>query len=371
MWKDFFDGLNRLQPGGKPFVIATVMKVSGSTYRRPGARVIITEDGVSTGLISGGCFEGELIERAKKVLGTREPTLVTFDTTSPDDLIFGLGLGCTGVAQILMEPFPVSTHYLDFIRNCIAERQPGVIATVFRTENVSGVSPGSRMMVKGQGKYSENIQNSDLVRKIYNESVAVLNDGETRVEKFISQGGSAEVLIEFITLPFSMIIFGAGPDAVPLVRFASELGWNVTVVDRRPAFARKELFPSANNVILSEPDELGARIVLNASTAAVVMTHNFEADLKFTRVLLESPMFYIGLLGPAAKKELLLQKLQEDGFHLTEEHLARLYGPVGLDLGAETPEEIALSIVAEIQTVSAGYSGGFLRQRTGPIHKRS
>jgi xanthine dehydrogenase accessory factor len=370
MWKDFFDGLNRLRPAGKPFVIATVMKVSGSTYRRPGARVLITEDGVSTGLISGGCFEGELIERAMKVLRTQEPSLVTFDTTSPDDVIFGLGLGCTGVAQILMEPFPASTHYLDFIQNCISERQPGVIATVFRVESVPGVSVGSRMMAKGGGKYSEHIKNSDFVRKLYNKCVEVLGNRVSNVETFVIGEGSAEVLIEFISLPLPLVIFGAGPDAVPLVRFAKELGWNVTVVDRRPAFARKERFPEANDVILSESAELKARLPLNADTAAVVMTHNFEADTNFTRALLESPVFYIGLLGPAAKKELLLQKLRDDGFMLSDEQRSRLFGPVGLDVGAETPEEIALSIVAEIQTVRAGYPGGFLKQRNGPIHRR-
>jgi xanthine dehydrogenase accessory factor len=371
MWKDFFEGLARLKDSRKPFVVATVMKVSGSTYRRPGARVLITEDGVSTGLISGGCFEGELIERAQRVIKTHEPTLVTFDTTSPDDLIFGLGLGCTGVAHILMEPFPISTHYLDFISRSILQRQPGVIVTVFRVEGVAGVSVGSRMMVKDDGKFVEDIHNSEIVSALFNESFSVLKTGESKVQTFSQQDGQIEALIESISLPLPLIIFGAGPDAVPLVRFAKELGWNVTVVDRRPAFARKELFPGANSVILSEPSAIRTNLVLGSDTATVIMTHNFESDKNFLQQLLLSSVFYIGLLGPTAKTELLLEKLREDGFHTTEEQFSRLHSPVGLDLGAESPEEIALSIVSEIQAVRAGYSAGFLKKRTGPIHKRS
>jgi len=352
-------------------VVATVVKVSGSTYRRPGARVLITEDGVSTGLISGGCFEGELIERAKQAMQTREAVLVTFDTTSPDDLIFGLGLGCTGVAHILMEPFPATTHYLDFISNCVTERQPGVLVTIFGARDVSGVSVGSHMMVKDDGNYVENIKNAEVVSALYREGFSVLNAGETKAQTFAFENGNIDALIESIALPLPIVIFGAGPDAVPLVRFGKALGWNVTVVDRRPAFARKDRFPEANAVILSEPAQLSSHVKLDSSTAAIVMTHNFEADLNFTRELLPSPVCYIGLLGPAAKTELLLQKLSEDGFTPTEEQLARLFAPVGLDVGAETPEEIAVAIVGEIQAVRSGYSAGFLKKRTGPIHHRT
>ena len=369
MWKDFLDGLARLKESGKPFAVATVVKVSGSTYRRPGARVLITQEGVSTGLISGGCFESDLIERARQVIETQQSSLATFDTTSPDDLLFGLGLGCTGVAQILLEPFKNSGKYLEFLAHCVTNREPGVIATVFRTFEISGVSIGSRVLVQNNSSDSENIQNAEALNQLKQESLHVLQSQQSSVRTFSGSEGEFEALVEYIDLPLPLVIFGAGPDAVPLARFAKELGWKVAVVDRRPAFARKDRFPGAT-VLLCEPEDLLSSLNVDAGTAAVVMTHHFETDLKFLQQLLNSPAFYIGMLGPASKTDLLFQKMKDDGVKPTPEQLAKFYSPVGLDLGAETPEEIALSILAEIQAVKSGYKGGSLRTRNGPIHKR-
>ncbi|MCI0414230.1 XdhC family protein [bacterium] len=341
MWKDFFEGLARLKESGKPFVVATVVKVSGSTYRRPGARVLITEEGATTGLISGGCFEGELIEKAKRVIQTKEAALATFDTTSPDDLLFGLGLGCTGVAQILLEPFDGSSQisHLDFIGQHVSQREEAVLATVFRVHEVSGVSVASRLMLQNDRQEAEGIQNREVIDALNTECRSILQSRQSKVQTFPLGGGHVEALVEYIELPLPLIIFGAGPDAVPLVRFAKELGWNVTVVDRRPAFARKDRFPGAN-VILTEPEELSASVKLDFTTAAVIMNHHFETDLNFLRVLLPLPVFYIGLLGPASKTDLLFQKLREEGVVPANEQLLRLFSPVGLDVGAETPEKL-------------------------------
>jgi xanthine dehydrogenase accessory factor len=370
MWKDFFEGLARLKESRKPFVVATVVKVSGSTYRRPGARVLITEEGVTTGLISGGCFEGELIEKAQRAIETKEAALATFDTTSPDDLLFGLGLGCTGVAQILLEPFDGSSQisYLDFIGRSVSEREESVLATVFRVNEVSGVSAASRLMLQKDRHQAIGIQNREVMDALNTECQSVLQSCHSKVQTFPLAGGSIEALLEYIELPLPLVIFGAGPDAVPLARFAKELGWNVTVVDRRPAFTRRDRFPGAN-VILTEPEELSAKVKLDSTTAVVIMNHHFETDLNFLRELLPSTVFYIGLLGPTSKTDLLFQKLREEGVLPSNEQLLRLFSPVGLDVGAETPEEIALSIIAEIQAVHSGYPAGFLKERKGPIHK--
>jgi len=373
MWKDFFERLALLRKTGESFVAATVVKVSGSTYRRPGARVLITKDGSTTGLISGGCFESDLIEKARKAIENGKKITVTFDTTSPDDLLFGLGLGCTGVAQILLEPFQTLSgqEHLDFIAECIRNRRKGIMATVFRAEGESGVSVGSRAMVQSGRHHIENIENPDVVSLLLNECDAALAAEESDSRSIQFSKGACEALLEAIPLPTPLVIFGAGPDAVPLVRFAKQLGWNVTVVDRRPAFVRPDRFPAADSIILSEPADLAKNLVVDARTVAVLMTHHYETDVNYLKHLLSSQVCYIGLLGPSAKAQMLLQHLRDEGFPATEEQLSRIYNPIGLDLGAETPEEIALSIVAEIQAIQTGYPAGFLRNRTGPIHPRA
>lgn len=372
MRNEFFEKLIELRKTGEPFVVATVVKVSGSTYRRPGARVLITKDGTVTGLISGGCFESALMERAKRVMESGQTMTVTFDTTASDDLIFGLGLGCTGVAQILLEPFQGSSgqQHLDFIRECISGEQPGVLATVFRVEGQLGVLIGASLMIGTDSHKDHKISNTQLKHAILEQGRSVLEEGRSQIQSFQFEEGTLEVLLEMIPLPVPLVIFGAGPDAVPLVNFAHQLGWRVTIVDRRPAFARADRFPRADAVILCEPDDLAANLSITSLTAAVIMTHHFETDVNFLKQVLPSAAGYIGLLGPQAKADMLLQKVRDEGIIPTNEQLSRIYAPVGLDLGAETPEEIALAIVAEIQSVLQGYPAGFLRDRSGPIHQR-
>ena len=339
-----------------PYVVATVVKVSGSTYRRPGARVLITGEGTQTGLISGGCFESELMERAIRAIETGKPATVTFDTTSADDLIFGLGLGCTGVAHILLEPYRGNQpNYLDFIAGCIQKRVSGLLVSIYQPA-------GGHLMIDATTHKTENIDNAELIELLLKESRAVT--GKAQWKQF---SGPVEALIERISLPLPLVIFGAGPDAVPLVRYAKQLGWHVTIVDKRPTFARADRFPDADAVILTEPEQ---STPLEPDAVAVVMTHHFETDAGFLKRLLDSNIRYIGLLGPKAKAELLLQKLRDEGTAPTEEQRARIFAPVGLDIGAETPEEIALSIVSEIQAICSGYSGGSLKHRAGPIHIR-
>jgi xanthine/CO dehydrogenase XdhC/CoxF family maturation factor len=213
--------------------------------------------------------------------------------------------------------------------------------------------------------------NPDVRSVLEKESAAALSSGGSKVVLIPFPDGQLEALVEYIAMPLRLAIFGAGPDAVPLARISKELGWRTQVIDRRPAYIRPDRFVAADAVILAEPQDLAEKVDVDSTTAAVVMTHHFETDLSYLRELLQSPAFYIGLLGPAAKTQMLLQRLREDGFIPTEDQLSRLYSPVGLDVGAETPEEIALSIASEIQAVRSGYTGGFLKNRTGPIHFRT
>ena len=371
MWKEFFTKLDELRNSSEPFVVGTVVKVSGSTYRRPGARVLITADGSATGLISGGCFESDLMEKAKRVAQTRRPVTLTFDTTSPDDLIFGLGLGCTGVAQILLEPFQADKgqQHLDFIRECISQERAGVLVTIFRIEAPLDIPIGARLMIASDGYRADQLNHAQLTAWMLEHGRMVLEEGKSRVEKLQLQEGTVETLLEFIPLPIPLVIFGAGPDAVPLARFAAQLGWHVTVVDRRPAFARQDRFPQAR-VVLCEPTDLARNVSIHERTFALMMTHHHVTDVEFLKQLVPSAACYIGVLGPQAKAENMIEILREEGLLISDQQLSRIHYPVGLDIGAETPEEIALAMVAEIQAVHQDYPAGFLRDRPGPIHQR-
>lgn len=367
---DILAAYQKLRSDEKNATLATVVKVQGSTYRRPGARMLVSEEGETVGLISGGCLDTDLLERARKVITSNTPITVTFDTTSPDDLVFGLGLGCTGVAHVLLEPIYArwSHKSLDFIAECVRKQESGVLATVFRVEGEAHATLASHLMLSSDGMVEENINNPTLVNAILNDARQALTVEETQTRKYQLTEGNIEALVEFIAPPIPLFIFGAGPDALPLIHIAKQLGWQTTVVDRRPAFADPKRFHDADSVLLAEPEELTNRVQLSPRSVAVIMTHNYENDLAILKFLLPSQVRYVGLLGPTKKKDLLLQKLREDGTTPTDEQMARLHNPIGLDIGTESPEEIALAIAAEIQSVLTGRPGGLLRDRPGPIH---
>jgi xanthine/CO dehydrogenase XdhC/CoxF family maturation factor len=368
--QDIVAGFEKVKTSGKIAAIATLVKASGSTYRRPGARMLMTSEGQMVGSLSGGCLEGDVFEQAQEVMTSGKPIVVQYDTMSDEDIIWGLGLGCNGIVQILIERLEEESplNHLAFLTECLHRRQVGVLATVFHVEGQVKAQVGTRLMVYPDGTLKSDIEDTDLVAQIRDDVGKALGESRSEVKAYPLLTGKAEVFIEVIQPPVPLMIFGAGHDAIPLVRLAQELGWYVTVVDSRQADATRERFPSADEVILSRPESIGDRIGLNNRTVAVVMTHNYLHDLEILKTLLPSPVRYLGILGPKSRTEKLFQDLQEQGITPTENQLQHLYSPVGLDIGADTPEEIALSIVAEIQGVLANHSGGSLRNKLGPIH---
>lgn len=367
---DILHAYRRFQNTNKRAVLATVVKVHGSTYRRPGARMLIAEDGETVGLISGGCLDTDLLSRAHKIISSEKTETVTFDTTSPDDLVFGLGLGCTGVAHVLLEPVQPHTAHkaLDFIESCTRQEEPGLLASIFRVEGELKIAVGSHVQYRGDDMVEENIKNPILVNAILEDIKRAAKAETSLVRKYQLTKGYVEALVEYLAPPLPLLVCAGGPDVLPLIRMAKELGWHTTVVDKRPAPDLSRRFPEADVALHSDPEDLAATLPMTSSTFAVVMTHNYESDLLLLKTLFPSPVRYIGLLGPTKKRELLLQKLREEGVEPTPEQLARLHNPAGIDLGAETPEEIALAIVAEIRSVVTGRPAGFLRDRPGPIH---
>jgi xanthine dehydrogenase accessory factor len=350
---------------GRPAVLATVVKVSGSAYRRPGARMLFPAGLSPAGVVSGGCLEEDLAERAGEVLDSGKPQIQIYDMRSPDDIVWGLGLGCNGEIRVLLERLSPDegSAQMNFLAACRDRGRRGVLATIFRGR------VGERLMLREDGALLGDISEQDLARQILKDAEATLQNGRSRVASYKAASGDVEALIEHIAPPVSLLIFGAGSDAKPLVRLAKEIGWDVTVIDNRPAYAKQEHFPEADAVRLLDYGRLdGALLDAGQTSAVVVMTHHFLRDLELMKFLLPKPLPYIGLLGPRKRTENLLRELRSRGLTPSDDQLGKLHGPVGIDIGSETPEEIALAIVAEINAVLSGRPAGFLRDRREPLH---
>ena len=310
-------------------VLVTLVDVEGSSYRRPGARLLLTKDDQRIGSISGGCLEDDVIAHAQRVRTSGRPTMVIYDTTSENDLVWGVGSGCHGIVHLL-EKLPLSPAWVSALRDNTLRRAPTELATIWR---------GPAGIVLGTCLASALPPESDI-----------------------------SAFRQTVFPPAALTIFGAGDDAGPLVRFAKELGWEVTIVDARPAFATPGRFPEADAVIVARPEEAVARINPAADSAAVIMTHHYRHDVPLLRTLLPRPLAYLGVLGPKKRTDMILADIEADGLAISAAMRARLRAPVGLDLGADNPEEIALSILAEMTAVLAGRDARPLRERPGPIH---
>jgi xanthine/CO dehydrogenase XdhC/CoxF family maturation factor len=350
--------LDKARREGKATVIATVVKVTGSAYRREGARMLVTEDGRLTGCVSGGCLEADVRERALKMLADPDAPaeLAVYDMTDENDILFGTGAGCQGIVEVLIERLPDSPCYLDDLNEILQKDNPAVLATVFRTTGNSPAQPGQHLLISGKNRSFRGTLAPALAERALPDARRALSTGQSRSAVYTADRGEASVLIEFLAPPLPLVIFGAGPGAQPLVRMAKELGWKVTVVDHRPSYTTRDLFPSADQLLIARPEEIAERVSITAQTAAVVMTHSFLHDQEILRALLGSPARYIGLLSSRSRCRRLLTQLPAE----LSSGADRLHAPIGLDIGAETPEMIALSILAEIQAVYAGRQGGSL-----------
>ncbi len=352
--------------------LATVVRTTGSSYRRPGARMLILPDGGTVGSISGGCLERDVISSARGVVEQGKAVLLTYDTTLEEDIVFGVGLGCKGVVEILVEPLVPGSEpagMIAFVENMFRRRQSGAVATIVRVEGRVAARLGDRLMLDEGGGIVTRFRNENLRSRVLAETGRVFRKGLCETVGCELATGVVEVFIEVLHSPTPLVIFGAGYDARPLVRLAKEVGFEVTVVDGRPAYATSARFPEADTVVLARPeDELRVRLRLNDRTTAVIMSHHYLTDCGYLRALMPVPLRYLGLMGPRRRAEKMLLELGQEGISATEVSVNELHNPVGLDIGAEGPEQIALAILAEIQAVLSGHAGGLLRKKAGPIH---
>ena len=364
---DVVGAQERLAKDGAPYALATVVGVSGSAYRRPGAVMLFSAAGSAAGLINAACFEADLAERALEVMRSGAARLVVYDNTAPDDIVFGLGLGCNGVVEVLLEPgsTPSTQEKISALRHSLARGKAVVIATVVSAEGRKDLRAGHFLARDDSGIIASTIQDPDL-SSLLQADVSEMGGNLFARKRFALGKNEVDVFLQRVLAPVQLLVFGAGADAVPLVEIAKHLGWRVTVVDHRPAYAVASRFPKADSVLLS--DQVPACGGPGSRRAVVIMTHNYDRDRALLPILLDSSAKYVGLLGPGSKRRALLEALEKNGFKPGPDQLAKLHAPVGLDIGAETPEEIALSIVAEIKAVLEDRPGGPLRERSGSIH---
>jgi xanthine dehydrogenase accessory factor len=358
---------------GKKSALAAVVHLNGSSYRRPGARMMVTDEGELTGAISGGCLEGDALRKAMLVLSQQQSRLVTYDTSDEDDATIGIQLGCAGVIQVLFEPINPNDHNnpIQLLRKAAALRQKSVLVTLFSLEDKKNEQPGTCLLIEENQNISGTIPYPELHDAVMEDVQLVMQQQASTFKYYAGKNISVTAFIEFLEPAVSLVVVGAGNDAIPLMQIADTIGWEVRVVDGRGTHAKPERFVSACQVLVSRPEKVLEQIPIDDQTVFVLMTHNYNYDLAMLKSLLQRKVRYIGVLGPKKKLDRMLTEMRDEGMQLSGEQLNTIYGPVGLEIGAETAEEIAISIIAEIKAVLAGKPGGLLRNKQDVIHSRT
>jgi xanthine dehydrogenase accessory factor len=357
-WQETAKAVDRsiqLAEAGQRAALATVVRIEGSAYRRPGAKFLVEEGGQTLGGVSGGCLEADVREVALSVMRDGVPRLLHYDTGSDEERVWGLGLGCNGSVDIFVQR---STSE-------VALRVAARLKDLLRGETAFAVSTfvegpgrvGSALVVGSTGVLADSMGDSRLDSEIACLALDQLAKGESALHVV----GAGRVFTEVYSPPPHLIVCGAGDDSIPLVGYAASAGFRVTLVDHRSAFLTPDRFPSATRLLRLRPEEELTTLPFGPGTYVVLKTHSLAHDREWVRRLLRTEVSYIGLLGPWKRKELILDQIGS-----TEDH--RIFGPVGLDLGADGPEQIALCIVAELLAVRSGREPGHLRTRDGAIH---
>jgi xanthine dehydrogenase accessory factor len=330
--------LERAPANGAARVLATVVSTAGSTYRKPGARMLIMADGSYLGLLSGGCLEADLRLHAEQVLNSGVPRAIEYDMRGPDDILFGIGAGCEGAMRVLLEPAGPGTAAAAALAGAGRATQAGRSAALVSVHEAAHLPLGTYEAAP------------PLPSAMIHAAAQSLGDGTSRGMDSEDGGRRTRAFVQFLAPPPHVLICGAGPDAQPVASAARALRWRVSVTDHRPAYAVAGDFPGAE-VRLGDPRLLRSLVALERCHAAVVMSHHLSSDAAYLRELARAQVpAYVGLLGPEARRIRLAQELGP----VAEELKSRVRGPVGCDIGAVTPEGIALAIVSQIHSWLAG-----------------
>lgn len=361
----------RLRRHGEPYLVATVVSVHGSAYRRPGARMILTRFRWVAGSVSGGCLEGDISEKGWWRTRDGSPVLVTYDPSEPncddDDIRSAFGLGCDGVVEVLLERTGLTGRIdaLEFASRCLRAQKRGAIATVFRSDS-SGIRVGARVALAANGELEQEADPIDEhVRTLMAADMReVIASGVSVNRSYAAPGGTIDALIEAVLPPPRLFLCGTGHDAVPVAQLAHAMGWDVVVCTSQTRFSTRERFGMADEVLVGEPAEIAARVAQSDRAVGIVMNHDLDRDRESLQMLLGTKLGYIGVLGPRARTRRLLSELGAD------DEDPRVHGPIGIDIGQQTPQEIALAIVAELQAVMTGTAEARPREQPAPVERR-
>ena len=330
-WKETAEILSRLaelRAAGRRAALATVVQIVGSAYRRPGAKFLIEETGDTIGSVSGGCLEADVREVAREVMATGKPSLRHYSTGTDEDVVWGLGLGCNGLVDVFIQPATEGplVEQANRLRDLLAGDSAFAISTVLEGERT-----GATTVVEAGGAISG-----------------------------VQATAGGQVFVEALPPPPHLVVCGAGDDARPLVTYAAEAGFRVTVVDHRQGLMQPSWFPQAARLVVARPEE-PADLPPAGRSLAVVKTHSLNHDREWVRRLLDAGVPYVGVLGPRLRTEAILREIGREGDE-------RVYGPVGLDLGADGPHQVSLAIVAELLAFTAQREPRHLSERQEAIH---
>jgi xanthine dehydrogenase accessory factor len=363
------------QTAGAPLLLVTIMRTAGSTYRKPGARLLLTRDGQHEGTISGGCLEADLLETAWTRLDRNEsrPAMMRYDTTEEGEILWGTGTGCAGQVELLLEPLGADDPLAFLAEGQISDEEVAIVTVLEHRASVP-IAPGATQIPSLGARFclrrSRSAYPKDLpdqvaaeLRRLAERTIAEKRSSIARVK--LHGGVELEVACEFVPVPPHLFVFGTGRDALPVVRLSKGLGWKVTVAGKKTTVGAATQLQALADAFLSAEEALAQ---VKDDSLVLVMSHNFLGDLSVLEALAGRSVRYIGLLGPKARREKLMSELEHNKASWNREQMDRLHAPAGLDIGAEGPAGIALSIVAEIQTVLAERSARPLRFRETPIY---
>jgi xanthine/CO dehydrogenase XdhC/CoxF family maturation factor len=370
--REIINAYNKARINEKRLALATLVHLNGSSYRRPGARMIVDEEGQLTGAISGGCLEGDALRKAVFCIHTQVPKLVVYDTSDEEDATIGIQLGCSGIIQVLFEPIDENDplNPIELLKRAIHKRQNTVLVTLYASQIKKGDTVGTSILLEDSGEFHNNSSFQFIPETLMQDIKDTLTVKKSSFKSYQQNDNTFNAFLSFISPPISLVIVGAGNDAIPLQSIAETLGWEVIIVDGRHTYAKIERFSSACQIIVSKPEKVLEQIPIDEKTVFVLMTHNYNYDYAILKALLGKNVPYIGALGPKKKLDNMITDLKAENIFLNEKQKNIIYGPVGLELGAETPAEIALSITAEIMSVMNNKKGGSLRNLLTEIHPR-
>jgi xanthine dehydrogenase accessory factor len=351
-------------------VLATIVDVEGNAYRRPGAKMVVSEAGAGVGSITAGCLESEVREMATEIRNAGGQRVERFDLTGDDD-VWGLGLGCNGIIDLLFEPL---TETYRQVVDAYRAGTDTLVVTVIDSE-ADAVTAADRLIAP-DGDLAAAVEASDgefpaWLREALAEPAETLHaNGQSDAITVERDGDTVKVFVDAITAPSELVLFGTGHDVGPVAELGRKMDYRVTVAGFRGGQTADERFPNADRVVSTSPADVDETLDLDGDTYAVVMTHNFIDDQIAVETLLDTDVPYVGLMGPDERFQEILDAFADEGREVTDADLDRIYTPIGLDLGGGTPYQIAMSILAEVEAVANGREPKHLRERKSPIHER-